>query len=353
MEYNKDAAKFYVFTENQRGKNAKQIFDALAEVWSPNSPSYATIKNWVNSFKVNESCSNEESERRGAPVTASGDDNVELVKIQIEMDPHMSVREVSGETSISETTVWRILRNSLQMHNIASFWVPKDLNAEQMAHRKIQANEIKNRLIEMGDDVYNYYAVEDEMWVRYDKEFTQSSARVWIPTSVKRPQVPANRLTPQKCLVLIAFTCNKRISILALPYGSTIKGEDYLEFLKLTNKRWSSLHSNPISFKQLVWQHDNARPHVKQCVKDYVRKSGLELLHQSPYSPDLNLCDRWLNNHVKNSIRGMQFNNASEVEQAIKNCIRNTPTELFEHELQKLITHCGKVIESNGAYVTP
>ena len=98
--------------------------------------------------------------------------------------------------------------------------------------------------------------------------------------------------------------------------------------------------------------HDNARPHIKQCVREFFERRGIELLHQSPYSPDLNLCDRWLNNHIKSMVRGMQFDDESEVFEAVMNTLKNTDESVLRKQLDRLLVHCEKVIACGGGYVT-
>ena len=104
---------------------------------------------------------------------------------------------------------------------------------------------------------------------------------------------------------------------------------------------------------RLLWQHDNARPHIKQCVQQFIEYRNIELLHQSAYSPDLNLCDRWLNCLIKDSLREELFDNAEQVEERIVDIMRNIDVQCYRNEVDKLIQHCTKVIECGGGYVTP
>ena len=227
------------------------------------------------------------------------------------------------------------------------------LTAQQMEQRRLHAAIIKERLLALGDRRYDVYTVVDKTWIRYDLEFTQRDARAWIPVDADRPQVPSSKLTPRKCMLIIAFTCKKRFSVQALPYGRCLDSETYVEFVQSTGNKWRSLRTNPIHLKDLVWQHDNARPHVKQSVLDFFAQRQVELLRQPTYSPDLNLCDRWLNNHLKNSLRHIAFENTAAVEAAALKCLRDTEISTFQRELDKLISHCEKVIQCGGGYVTP
>ena len=176
---------------------------------------------------------------------------------------------------------------------------------------------------------------------------------MWKSIEDQRPQIPTNNLTPKKCLLLIAFTCNKRISVKALPYGRTIDGDVYEDFVNQTGIKWRKLRTDPIHLEQLVWQHDNARPHTKSSVVSFFDRRRIELLQQPPYSPDLNLCDRWINEHIKAQLREVEFDNHEDVEREVIRVLRNTDPEVYRKELDKLLDHCSKVIACGGSYITP
>ena len=76
------------------------------------------------------------------------------------------------------------------------------------------------------------------------------------------------------------------------------------------------LRFNAVRLNQISLQMDNARPHTARVVKDFLQKRGITTIWQSPYSPDLNLCDRFLFLWLKNSLREMTFNSPEDVKKA-------------------------------------
>ena len=113
------------------------------------------------------------------------------------------------------------------------------------------------------------------------------------------------------------------------------------------------MKSHPVTMDKITWQHDNTRPHIKQCVKDFFNNRSVNLLYQAPYSPDLNLCDRWLNNHLKTTLRKEIFASAPEVEKRVTELMRDIDESVYRKEVDKLMKHCGDVIAAGGEYVTP
>jgi len=84
-------------------------------------------------------------------------------------------------------------------------------------------------------------------------------------------------------------------------------------FLHTTGEKWRTLRSDPTRLNQLLIQFDNARPHVAKKTKEFLEHRGIQTLWQSPYSPDLNLCDRWLFDRLKREMKKITFQDADEV----------------------------------------
>ena len=107
-----------------------------------------------------------------------------------------------------------------------------------------------------------------------------------------------------------------------------------------------------VRLSDIGWQHDNARAHDKNEVKQFFYRKNVKLIAQSPYSPDLNLCDRFLNNTIKNELRSRVFITSEEVKAADIECFRNIDQSVLRNKVDKLMDHRDKVIQCNGDYVT-
>ena len=159
-------------------------------------------------------------------------------------------------------------------------------------------------------------------------------------------------MTRQKSLLMVTFTPNKRFSVTALPHGVTVNAQVKVEYLRRTGDLWRTLRSKPIRLSDLHLQMDNARPHTSRPVKECLEKRDVTTIWQSPYSPDLNLCDRFLFLWLKNSLRGMTFSSSEEVESASLQILRDTSETALHEQVDLLIEHCQKVIDASGHYVT-
>ena len=97
---------------------------------------------------------------------------------------------------------------------------------------------------------------------------------------------------------------------------------------------------------------DNSIPHTAVITPQYLAAMGLRQVYQSPYSPDFNLCDRFLFTTLKEVVRPFQYDSKDEVVKAAQHCLRSLPEEYMIHEFHKFLGDCKTVIQSGGDYVT-
>ena len=123
----------------------------------------------------------------------------------------------------------------------------------------------------------------------------------------------------------------------AFQKGQTIDSEYMIQFFKDTNKRFSNLKRNRIKFPQLLLQIDNSRPHTSKRTQAYLENTGVKLLKQSLYSPDLNLCDRLLFTRLQEHCRATPYLSLDEVYKDVQRYLRTLLETNLVHELEKLI----------------
>jgi transposase len=104
--------------------------------------------------------------------------------------------------------------------------------------------------------------------------------------------------------------------------------------------------------KSLVWHHDNARPHTSKLTKAYLKRNFQKTIFQAPYSPDLNIFDRYFFNVLKLHFKKLIFKDYKEVENEVGNFINSLDQMQIRRQIEKLIQHCKDVIEVNGGYIT-
>jgi hypothetical protein len=196
------------------------------------------------------------------------------------------------------------------------------------------------------------FATEDETWIPFDMVGNKADNKVWIPPQAPRPKVVRPQLTFRKTMLSIVFTGNGKVNMNVSEKGETVNSESYVDFVHQTGDRWRRLRSDPTPLKELLWMQDNARPHSAAATEDFFRKRHVKLVKQSPYSPDFNLCDRWLITELKKGLRRCNLDCAQDVLNASAQIFKQIPEERFRHELMKLKDHCSSVIAAHGEYIT-
>ncbi|QQP39004.1 Uncharacterized protein FKW44_019751, partial [Caligus rogercresseyi] len=137
--------------------------------------------------------------------------------------------------------------------------------------------------------------------------------------------------------ILMGFTCKpRRVSITALPAGPQPTGTH--------DRRFLSLKKDKIRLKDCLLMWDNARPHTATDTREFLTRRDVEPVKQSPYSPDLNLCDRFLFRKLKHLLREDEFGGHEEATLAVQRMMRRVSEDELYDQLRKLRGHCHDVI---------
>ena len=86
--------------------------------------------------------------------------------------------------------------------------------------------------------------------------------------------------------------------------GESINAENMIQYLKDTSKRLQNLKKDKTSLKEMHFQMDNALPLNAAATQNFLAYWNVNLVKQSPYSPDLNLLDMFLFWQVKSDYCG-------------------------------------------------
>ena len=78
----------------------------------------------------------------------------------------------------------------------------------------------------------------------------------------------------------------------------------------------------------------------------------IQPVKQPAYSPDLNLCDRFLFRKIKHRLLGYDFRGHEDVKDCMQRVVRSLPEDELFQQLKKLRGHSQTIIEAGGDYVT-
>ena len=108
--------------------DSKQIFNELCGIYRPQTISMRTVFRWVKAFKAWKFSVDTRPGRLKTAVTKA---NIAAVKIVVEQDARLSVKDIACCTGISEGSVQTILKKRLDLRKVCPRWVPHLLTEEQ------------------------------------------------------------------------------------------------------------------------------------------------------------------------------------------------------------------------------
>ncbi|GFR79429.1 histone-lysine N-methyltransferase SETMAR [Elysia marginata] len=188
-------------------KDASCIHKDPVTVLGENAPSIKTVRKWIKA--VSEKRGDMEDEPRPRrPVTACGDANISKVLVSLSDDRRKTCEEISTETSMSRTSVFRVLTNKLNKKKKFSKWVLHLLTVtdEQKESRVNFSRNFLRRFQTEQNDFLGRIITGDETWVySWDPETKRQSAE-WRDFDEPRPEKVRRKQEALKVMHMIFLT---------------------------------------------------------------------------------------------------------------------------------------------------
>jgi hypothetical protein len=93
---------------------------------------------------------------------------------------------------------------------------------------------------------------------------------------------------------------------------------------------------------------DNARPHAAARKQAMLQEFGWEVFEHPAYSPDLVPCDFHLLTKLKEFLGGRRFKSDETVKDAVKEWLSELAAEVYDEDIQKLVTRYDKCLNVGG-----
>ena len=142
--------------------DSKQIFNELYGTYGPQTISMRTVFRWVKAFKAGKFSVEDDP---GRPKTSVTKAYIAAVKIVVEQDARLSVKDTASCTGISEGSMQTILKKRLDLRKVCARWVPHLLTEEQMTQRLKSARELLETYKGCNSRIISNLLTGDETWV--------------------------------------------------------------------------------------------------------------------------------------------------------------------------------------------
>jgi histone-lysine N-methyltransferase SETMAR len=242
-------------------KSAAETHRLLEEIYGEHAPSNTTCKDWFKRF--NDGDFSTEDKEHGKPPKKFED--VELETLLSE-DCCQTQSELATSLGVDRSTVSKRLK-AMGMVQKVSNWVPHELKERDIERRKTICEILVQRQERKG--FLHRIVTGDEKWIYYENP---KRKKAYVHLGEPGPSQPKRDIHCEKVMLCIWWDMKGVIYYELLETGETITGNVYrLQLIRLKRaieeKRpeWVNRHN------KLIFQHDNARPHVAKVVKSYLQ----------------------------------------------------------------------------------
>ncbi|QQP54386.1 Transposase [Caligus rogercresseyi] len=294
-------------------RTVNEIHGDLLSTFPDSCPGLSTLQRWHTEFDKGVFAL-EKKTRLGHPRETRTEEND---------NPHMTTRQVAAEVSLPFTTVFRLLTEDLGIQNLLSVLVPHQLSEANKMHRVKCCQDLLKLFQDHGEDfLRSHLLVQDE-------SCGGKSGRSPRGPGSRPPCETDNEEDDDSDWVHLQAEAADRNTM--------------IEYLRTTGKRFLSLQKEQDPAERLS-------PHLGQCT-EFLTRRDVEPVKQSPYSPDLNLCDRFLFRKLKHLLREDEFGDHEEPTIAVQRAMRRVSEDELYDQLRKLRGHCNDVNAVGGDYV--
>lgn len=321
-------------------KTAAESHRMLTEAYGQYALSEPTCREWFRRFK-NGDFEVRDKERSGQPKKFQDDELATL----LDEDPTQTLGKLATTLNVDRSTVGKRL-HTMGFIQKQGVWVPHELTERAIATRLTMCDLLLQR--QKRKSFLHRIVTGDEKWIYYDNP---KRPKAWVKPGEPGPSTPKRNIHCSKVMLCIWWDQEGVLYYELLPSNQTITAERYKQQLidlsiamKKIRPQYSARHD------KVIFQHDNARPHVAKIVKDQLEELGWEILPHPPYSPDVAPSDYHLFRSMASDLAKEQFNSETEVRNWIDRWIASKQRDFFWRGIHKLPERWEKVVSAEGEY---
>ena len=185
----------------------------------------------------------------------------------------------------------------------------------------------------------------DETWINHDNH---RLGRHWVTPGEQPKRIPKPPLHQKKTMLCVWWSAAGIIHHEYLTRGTTITASIYCAQLQRVHDKLRS--DFPELAKNVVFLHDNARPHAAALTKEFLEHLGWDTFHHLPYLPDISPSDYHLFLSLKTCLQHLEFDSVDAIDSAVVEFFRAISGNFYRNGIYKLVSRWEKVIQNQGDY---
>lgn len=322
-----------------KGDNAKAAARKIRQTYH-NIPSDATAKRWFQKFKSGD-VSLERQKGGGRDKSFTDEELKEL----IDENPNLTLSEYGELLDVGKSCLSKRL-SAINYTCKRTLWVPHQLSPANILNRK----KICITLLEKNthNPFLKNLMTSDESYILYE---TPHRRNEWSLVGSKPGYFAKAGLHPKKVMLCIWWDSEGVIYREFLPPNKTVDSDKYCEQLLEVRKALIKKRPAIINRSKVVFQHDNARPHVSKKTQELLEVLNWEVLPHPPYSPDIAPSDFHLFLHLKIALKGQKFKTTEELAGFVDDFFNDKPKSFFRDGIFKLPGLWEAIAKNDGKYL--
>lgn len=329
--------------------SATAIHGIIEESWPEAKMNLRQTQKLFKEFKEGERTSFGREEGSGRKKSDERVDSVERVKALIDEDNSRSIQWIAGELDIPHTMVQRILKDDIHAKWVHTKWVPHTLSIANKALRVERCKDLSEALpTRLCKE--NLVTIDEKFFYLRNLN-PRNTIGCWMTPEGDGPVLKTTRRSNMdpKLLVIIAVSQKGEHMYEIMNPHQTLDSQKYINFLS-NLEIFLSHTNNPILFQNMRLIQDNARPHVSRATLDFLQGKNVRLLKQPPYSPDCNMCDRYIFPRLEAKRHG-NFASRQDLANFLDEQLPLFTRGRMNKALQHLEEDLMKIIEKEGDYL--
>lgn len=315
-------------------------------------PAESTIRRLINKFESSGSINDAIIQKRERTARSQG--NIDAVSASVNKNPNLSIRRRSSELEVSETSLWRILRNDLHFRPF-KIQLTQELKTFDHSSRRIFADWVLNHL-QVDADFGNKIIFSDEAHFELNGFVNKQNCRIWGDSNPQ--QFQQMRMHSEK----LTAWCGLWSGGIIGPYffkddaGSTVtvNGYRYREMIQ----KFLFLKIDNIDSKDIWFQQDGATCHTaKDTINLLKTKFGDSIISKNgpinwpPRSCDLTPLDFFLWGYVKSMAYCNNPKTINELQENIECVIAKIKPDLCARVIENWVQRIDSVKRSRGGHL--
>ncbi len=212
------------------GDTFQETFRRLTASWGDHTLSITQVRFWFRRFQDDKDSSTKDKQHTGWPRSRRTTVKKRAVEGVVNQDRRQTVHQIAGQTGLSVTTAFCILKTELNFKKIAPKFMPKVLTDAQKQKRFDLANAHLVR-INRNPGILTQIVATDKSWVYTFDPRTKQADMQWTLAHEPRPRKALRSCSQKKTLLILFFDSHGIISTYFLD-GGTVDSDVYMDAVR-------------------------------------------------------------------------------------------------------------------------